>query len=58
MDVSPALNSCLGLRELNGQHDVVDRQFVDDADVPPGPWTRIVTTSSPPNGFHDIDRTI
>ncbi|MGW5641939.1 hypothetical protein ACWEV3_06500 [Saccharopolyspora sp. NPDC003752] len=47
MDVSPALNGCLGLRELDGQHDVVDWRFVDDVDVPPGPWTRIVTTSPP-----------
>ncbi|MEU6645722.1 hypothetical protein ABZ863_24670 [Saccharomonospora sp. NPDC046836] len=44
MDVSPALNGCLGFTELNGQRDLVDWQFVDDDEVPPGPWTRIVTT--------------
>jgi len=43
MDVSPALNGCLGFAELNGV-DRVDWQFVDDADVPDGPWKKIVTT--------------
>jgi len=45
MDVSPALNGCLGFSELNGQNDRVDWKFVDEADVPDGPWRRIVTTS-------------
>jgi len=45
MDVSPALNGCLGFAELDGEEDVVDWWFVDDADVPPGPWTRLVTGS-------------
>lgn len=45
MDVSPALNGCLGFAELNGEDDVVDWQFVDEADVPDGPWRRVVTTS-------------
>lgn len=45
MDVSPALNGCLAFAELNGDSDRVDWQFVDDADVPDGPWRRIVTTS-------------
>jgi len=45
MDVSPALNGCLGFTELNGENDRVDWQFVDDADVPDGPWRRLVTTS-------------
>ena len=44
VDVSPALNGCLGFAELNGDTDRVDWQFVDDAKVPRGPWTRIVTT--------------
>jgi hypothetical protein len=44
LDVSPALNGCLGFAELDGEDDHVDWQFVDDADVPAGPWTRIVTT--------------
>ena len=45
LDVSPALNGCLAFAELDGQDDVVDWWFVDDADVPPGPWTRLVTRS-------------
>jgi len=43
LDVSPALNGCLGFRYLNGRDDRVDWRFVDQADVPDGPWTRIVT---------------
>ncbi|MDM4763265.1 hypothetical protein QT381_09625 [Galbitalea sp. SE-J8] len=45
MDVSPALNGCLGFADLDGDVDRVSWRFVDDADVPAGPWTRIVTTS-------------
>ena len=45
LDVSPALNGRLGFADLNGQSDRVDWRFVDSQDVPPGPWTRIVTTS-------------
>ena len=45
LDVSPALNGCLGFADLNGDDDRVDWAFVDDADVPDGPWTRIVTDS-------------
>ncbi|MHA7209841.1 hypothetical protein [Arthrobacter sp. MDT1-65] len=45
MDVSPALNGCLGFRQVNGQDDRVNWQFVDDRDVPAGPWKSIVTTS-------------
>jgi hypothetical protein len=44
MDVSPALNGCLGFVELNGDTDLVDWQFVDDPQLPPGPWLRLVTT--------------
>jgi hypothetical protein len=43
MDVSPALNGCLGFSDLNGEDDRVDWWFVDDADVPPGPWLTVVT---------------
>lgn len=43
MDVSPALNGCLGFTELNGSVDRVDWQFVDAEDVPPGPWLKLVT---------------
>lgn len=44
MDVSPALNGCLGFSDLDGQNDKVKWQFVDDQDVPSGPWKQIVTT--------------
>ena len=44
LDVSPALTGCLGFSELNGDDNRVDWQFVDAAGVPPGPWTRLVTT--------------
>ncbi|GAP54093.1 conserved hypothetical protein [Arthrobacter sp. Hiyo6] len=45
MDVSPALNGCLGFSDLNGESDKVDWQFVDQKDVAPGPWLNIVTVS-------------
>jgi hypothetical protein len=45
MDVSPALNGCLGFAALNGDDDHVSWQFVDAGQVPPGPWKIIVTTS-------------
>ena len=45
LDVSPALNGCLGLSDLNGSGDRLDWAFVDDADVPEGPWRKVVTTS-------------
>ncbi|AOX44739.1 MULTISPECIES: hypothetical protein [unclassified Microbacterium] len=45
LDVSPALNGCLGFAELNGDDDRVDWAFVDDADVPAGPWTTLITAS-------------
>lgn len=45
LDVSPALNGCLGFDELDGDGDHVDWAFVDEADVPDGPWKKIVTTS-------------
>ncbi|WP_432677983.1 hypothetical protein ACRAJ3_24965 [Rhodococcus pyridinivorans] len=45
MDVSPALNGCLGFSELNGQRDKINWQFVDDDEVPEGPWKIIVTTT-------------
>ncbi|MFF0910457.1 hypothetical protein ACFWZW_07185 [Microbacterium enclense] len=43
LDVSPAVNGCLGFAELDGEDDRVDWAFVDERDVPPGPWTRVVT---------------
>ncbi|MBH0131068.1 hypothetical protein I6E56_11945 [Salinibacterium sp. NK8237] len=45
LDVSPALTSCLGYPEINGQSAVVNWRFVDTSDVPRGPWLTIVTTS-------------
>lgn len=45
MDVSPALTGCLGFPELDGMSGRVDWRFVEDWEVPAGPWTRIVTTS-------------
>jgi hypothetical protein len=45
MDVSPAINGCLGFSELDGQADKLSWQFVDEADVPAGPWLTTVTTS-------------
>jgi hypothetical protein len=44
LDVSPAVNGCLGFKELDGDTDKVSWQFVDASQVPTGPWTRIVTT--------------
>lgn len=44
MDVSPALNGCLGFAELDGDADLVDWQFVEASQVPDGPWKRLVTT--------------
>jgi hypothetical protein len=43
MDVSPALNGCLGFKDLNGEDDKVDWQFVDRKDVPAGPWLKLET---------------
>lgn len=45
MDVSPAVNGCLGFSELDGQDDLIDWRFVEAHEVPEGPWTRVVTTS-------------
>lgn len=44
MDVSPALNGCLGFKDLDGSSDKVSWEFVDADQVPAGPWTRIITT--------------
>jgi hypothetical protein len=45
LDVSPALNGCLGFGSLDSDQDRVSWRFVDGVTVEPGPWTRIVTTS-------------
>ena len=47
LDVSPALNGCLGFKELDGDSDLVSWRFVDSSAVPAGPWTTIVTTRAP-----------
>lgn len=48
-DVSPALNGCLGFKELDGSNDKISWSFVDAVDVPNGPWKKIVTTSGVSN---------
>ncbi|MGO4102706.1 hypothetical protein AB4Y63_02030 [Leifsonia sp. YAF41] len=45
MDVSPALNGCLRFTDLNGENDRVNWRFVEEKDVPAGPWLTIVTRS-------------
>jgi hypothetical protein len=45
MDVSPALAGCLGFQSLNGTQDRLNWQFVEEADVPDGPWKKIVTST-------------
>lgn len=45
LDVSPALNGCLGFADVDGEYDVVSWRFVDGVDVPSGPWLRVVTRS-------------
>ena len=45
LDVSPALNGCLGFSELDGQDDKVSWQFINDTSVPDGPWKRVITNS-------------
>ncbi len=44
IDVSPAARDCLGFRGRNNAENQVTWQFVDAADVPSGPWRRVVTT--------------
>lgn len=41
LDVSPATRDYLGLGEVS----IVDWQFVDEEDVPDGPWKKIITES-------------
>jgi len=41
IDLSPAVNQYLGLNGI----DTVDWQFVDEKEVPDGPWKDIITTS-------------
>ena len=41
LDVSPAIRDYLDLKDI----DKVDWQFVDEKDVPDGPWKKIITVS-------------
>ena len=41
LDLSPACTDNLGLKGM----DPVDWRFVEEADVPEGPWKKTVTTS-------------
>lgn len=50
LDVSPALNGCLGFKNLDGDTDKVSWRFVDAGNVPAGPWTELITTSPPHEG--------
>ena len=45
LDVSPALNGCLGFAELDGDGDHLAWRFIDASQIPPGPWTRIITST-------------
>ena len=45
MDVSPSVVGYLGFDQLNGIQEGISWRFVDDVDVPDGPWKIIVTTS-------------
>ena len=45
LDVSPALNGCLGYSSLDGDGDIVSWRFVEVGALPSGPWTTVITTS-------------
>ncbi|NJC22649.1 hypothetical protein BJ994_001725 [Arthrobacter pigmenti] len=45
MDVSPALAGCLQFEQLNGAQARVDWKFVEESEVPDGPWKILVTTA-------------
>ncbi len=45
MDVSPALRDCLKFQGLNNDENTVSWQFVEESEVPTGPWRRLITTS-------------
>ncbi len=45
LDVSPALNGCLDFSTLDGANDRVDWRFIEQSNVPAGPWTRTATTN-------------
>ena len=41
-------DGCLGFSELNGEEDKVAWRFVDEKDVPRGPWTKLITRMADP----------
>ena len=45
MDVSPAMNACLGFHDRNGDQDRIGWRFVEAAAVRAGPWTTVITTT-------------
>ncbi len=45
LDVSPALRDCLKFNGLNNDENKVNWQFVNETEVPDGPWKTTVTTS-------------
>jgi hypothetical protein len=45
LDVSPALNGCLGFGSFDSDQDRVNWRFMDNGAVAPGPWTTVITTS-------------
>lgn len=45
MDVSPALNGCLGFADLDGSGDKVRWRWIEAQNVPAGPWKKVITTS-------------
>jgi hypothetical protein len=45
LDVSPALRDCLQFSGLNNDSNKVNWKFVDEQEVPDGPWKKIVTRS-------------
>ena len=50
MDVSPAVNGCLGFSDINGEDDRVDWRFVEVTDVPPHDPTSAPPTTVPHPG--------
>lgn len=47
LDVSPALNGCLGFSAVNGATDLVDWRFIEEHAVPRGPWKKVITRTPP-----------
>lgn len=43
IDISPAVRDCLGV----GLTSTIDWQFVDENEVPDGPWKLVITSSNP-----------